>query len=81
MAAEIPTKRGDVLILHTKRGFTTHALRVVTRDGQQDFQGQDDVTYVRERTEALDRARALVRQSGRIFCWDIDTESWMEIPR
>ena len=56
------------------------AEHIPTKSGE-DCSGQTDVNYVIRRSEAFDRARALVHRTGRIFVSDIDTDAWCEIPR
>jgi hypothetical protein len=41
MAKPIPTRFGDVLLLHTKQAFSVYVVGLVSIDGQQDFHGQN----------------------------------------
>jgi hypothetical protein len=51
MAKRLPTMIGDVLILRTANSsYGTHAVGLVSKNGQQDFEHQRDVKYT---TEAL----------------------------
>jgi hypothetical protein len=76
MAAPIPTKRGDVLILCTDQTFEIYAVGLVLTDGQQDFQSQDDVAHVTSHEAAVLKARSLALPGGRVFLRNIDTGIW-----
>jgi hypothetical protein len=67
------------LILQTDKTFTVHAVGPVSKDGQQDFDGQTNLKHVRDRNDAVAEARALVVPGGRIFVLNIDTGDWSEI--
>jgi hypothetical protein len=79
MTKRIPTRLGDVLILHTSKGFTVHAVGQVTSDGQQDFHHQTKAKYIDDRREAETFAKALTEPGGRVFFRNIDTDEWSEI--
>lgn len=76
MAKAIPTQRGDVLILRTAQTFTTHAVGQVSRDGQQDFQGEENVKHEKTYAAAVAVANAMVAPGRRIFFRDFDTGEW-----
>lgn len=80
MAKEIPTRLGDVLILHTAQAFTVYVVGQVSEDGQQDFYGQTVAKYVDNRVAAVAAAKALAESGRRIFLRNIDTDDWSEIP-
>jgi hypothetical protein len=48
----ISTQVGDVLILQTNKSFTIYAVGLVTKEGQQDFCGQTNVTHAPDRAAA-----------------------------
>jgi hypothetical protein len=75
----IPTRLGDVLILRTDHSFTIHAVGLVTKDGQQDFDTHVNLKYEREYAAAVVDARALGVPGHRIFFRNIDTSDWSEI--
>ena len=79
MSATIPTRCGDVLILQTDKTFTVYAVGPVSKDGQQDFDGQTNLKHVKDRAAAVTEAKALVVPGGRIFMRNIDTGDWSEI--
>jgi hypothetical protein len=79
MAKRLSTHRGDVLILLTEQSYTTYAVGQVSRDGQQDFHLEGNVTYAPNRAAAMTTAKALVTTEGRIFIRNIDTDSWSTI--
>jgi hypothetical protein len=79
MAQRLPTQVGDVLILRTERSFKIHAVGRISKDGQQDLKGQENVEYVTGRATAVAKAKALVAPGRRIFLQNIDTENWSEI--
>jgi hypothetical protein len=80
MAERIPTQVGDVLILETDKSFAVHAVGLVTKDGQQDFDTQVNVKYESDAVAAMAYAKVLRAQGGgRIFIRDIDTGKWSEI--
>lgn len=79
MAKRVPTQAGDVLILRTARTFSVYAVGLVSRDGQQDFQGQENVNHVTGRAAAVAAAKTLVVPGRRILLQDIDTGEWSEI--
>jgi len=80
MAERIPTYPGDVLILRTTQSYTVHAVGRVSKNGQQDFGSDANVTYEIDHAAALAQAKALVVPGRRIFFRDIDTGDWNEIP-
>ena len=79
MAKHIPTKLGDVLIVRTDQSFTIYAVGRVFNDGQRDFHGQPNVTYVSDRAAAVAEAKTLVMPGRRIFFRNLDTGDWSEI--
>jgi hypothetical protein len=79
MDKRIPTQRGDVLILRTDHSFTIHVVGSVSKDGQQDFESQMDLTFEIDRAAAVAEAKVLVAPGGRIFLRNIDTGDWSEI--
>ena len=79
MRKPIPTRAGDVLILATVGSFTTYAVGLVMRDGQQDFSEASSVKHLKSRAEAVAAAQSVVRQGRRIFFRNIDTGGWAEI--
>jgi hypothetical protein len=80
VVSRIPTELGDVLILRTAdTAFSTHVVGRVSKDGQQDFEGETSLQYVRSRADALAKAKALVVPGRRIFFVNIDTGEWSEI--
>ena len=58
---DIPTRVGDVLILRTKKSFVVHAVRVVLKDRQRDFNGQSNVSVMTDDAAALMAAKTLLR--------------------
>ncbi len=75
----MPTQVGDVLLLRTKTtSFDVHAVGLVSKDGQQDFHGQMNVTYVHDAAAAMVEATALVQPGRRLFIWNLDTGDWSE---
>jgi hypothetical protein len=79
MMKRIPTRLGDVLILHTAKAFTVNAVGQVTSDGQQDFHHQTTAKYIHDRGEAETFAKTLVKPGGLVFFRNIDTDEWSEI--
>jgi hypothetical protein len=79
MAQRLPTQVGDVLILQTDRSFKIHAVGRISKDGQQDLHGQENVEYVTGRAAAVAKAKALLAPGRRIFLQNIDTREWSEI--
>ena len=79
-ATRLPTRRGDVLVLRTAQSFTVHVVGAVSVDGQQDFHGRTNVTYVIDRAAAIAAAEVLVESGRVIFFRDIDTGQWSEVP-
>ena len=80
VTTHVPTHRGDVLILRTERSYTIHVVGRVLTDGQQDFHGQTNLSYVPDQAEAEAAAKRLVATSGgRIFVSNIDTAVWSEV--
>lgn len=78
----VPTRVDDVLILRTTiASRTVHAVGRVTTDGQQDFCGQPDVTYVRDPSATMDEATALLQPGRRLLMRDLDAGDWSEIAR
>ena len=77
----IPTKVGDVLILHTCETFHLHAVGSVYKDGQQDFAGRANVNHIVGRPAALVEAKALVIPGRRIYLLEFDSGEWSEILR
>jgi hypothetical protein len=76
----IPTQPGDVLILLTKdRSFSVYAVGPVSKDGEQDFFTGMNVKYERDRSAAVDAAKAIVAPGRRIFFRNLDTGDWSEI--
>ena len=76
----IPTQRGDALILQTESSFTIYVVGRVSKDGQQDFDGQTNLTYASDRAAAVAAARALVQsEGGQIFLRNIDNGVWSEL--
>ena len=75
----IPTEVGDVLVVRTAQTFSIHAIGVVTKNGQQNFRGQERVTYVTDHEEALTEARALCAPGRRIFLLDMDIGDWSQM--
>jgi hypothetical protein len=59
MANRIPTQVGDVLILETRRSFTTHAVGWVSENGEQDFHNLVKVKHVSDRAGAVAEAIGL----------------------
>ncbi len=79
MADRIPTHRGDVLILRTTQSYSVHAVGRVSRNGQQDFGSEANVTYETDNAVAIAQAKALVLPGRRIFFRNIDSGDWYEI--
>jgi len=79
MVKRMPTHAGDVLILRTTQSYTIYAVGRVSKDGQQDFGSQTDITYAEGHAAAVAEAKALVAPGGRIFLQDIDTYEWSEL--
>lgn len=79
MAASIPTKIGDVLILRTDQSFTIHAVGRVTKDGQKDFDDGVNVKYESNRAAAVAAGKALLAPGQRMFFRNLDTGDWSEI--
>lgn len=80
MTGPIPTKPNDVLILHTLKAATRHAVGPVTQQAEQDLQHAPHVDYVSDRSAAEARARELAaRSGGRIFVVNTDTEEWEQL--
>jgi hypothetical protein len=77
----IPTRVGDVLILHTELTFTIYVIGRVTADGQQDFHGRDgdDLKQERSPVTALAAAHRLRTPGHRVFLLHLDTGEWSEI--
>lgn len=75
----ISTQVGDVLILQTNKSFTIYAVGLVTKEGQQDFCGQFNVTHVPDRAAAMVEAKALLVPGRRIVLCNMDTNDWSEI--
>jgi hypothetical protein len=78
-AMQMPTQRGDVLILETEKGVKIHAVGLVTRDGQQDFHAQMNVKYLKDHAAAMGEANALVVPGRRIFLRNLDSGDWSEV--
>jgi len=79
MAKGMPTQRGDVLILWTNQSFTIHAVGQVSQDGQQDFNGQENLKHESDYAAAVAAAQALLVPGRRIFFRNLDTDDWSEI--
>lgn len=79
LSKSIPTRVGDVLILHTDHSFAIYALGLVSEDGQQAFDTGVGVEYVSDHTAAVAKAKALVLPGRRIFLRNLDTGDWSEI--
>ena len=79
MAKQRPTEIGDVLILQASQSYHVYAVGAVSRAGQGDFSNSQNVRHVRTLVEALQAAKALVAEKGRIYLLDIDTAEWSEI--
>jgi len=79
MAKRIPTHIGDVLILGTTQSYTVFGVAKVSKDGQQDFGRQPDITYVNDHAAAVIQAKALVAPGRKIFFGNIDTGEWSAI--
>jgi hypothetical protein len=75
----IPTHIGDVLILETTQSYTIYGVGKVSKDDQQDFGSQTDITYANDHAAAVTQAKALVAQGRKIFLRNIDTGEWSEI--
>ena len=75
----MPTHIGDVLILRTTHTYTIHVVGRVTRDGQHDFSGDENLIYERNYDDAIARARTLAVPGRRILLHDIDTDEWSGI--
>jgi hypothetical protein len=77
---QIPTERGDILILQTRQGFRIHAVGRVTTRGQQDFHGAKPAPiYIVDHQEAITAARVLAAPGRRIFLVTMDTHEWSEV--
>jgi hypothetical protein len=76
---DIPTRTGDVLILSTAGAGDTHAIGVVSRDGQQDLRDRVALKVVSGRPAAEIEARLMVSSSHRIFLKNQSTGEWDEI--
>jgi hypothetical protein len=80
MTKPIPTRRGDVLILETKdSNYRVHAVGPIANDGDEDFFTGVHVKYVRDRTAAVDAAKAMASPENRIFLRNLETGEWGEI--
>lgn len=76
----MPTQVGDVLVLRTNiNSLTVHAVGLVSKDGQQDFSGHMNVTYVKDGAAAMVEATALVQPGRRIVMWNLDTGEWSDL--
>ena len=73
-------QRGDVLILGTAKSVAVYAVGRVSRDGQQDLNGEAGVKYSRVRSTAEAVAKVIVEPGRRIYFRDLDTGEWSEIP-
>lgn len=79
MAKQMPTHPGDVLILRTEQSFHAYVVGPVCKDGQQDFQHQEEPRYAANLDDAFAVARGLLVIGGRIFLLDIDTGEWSDV--
>jgi hypothetical protein len=78
-ASHPPTQVGDVLILGTTQSYRTFAVGPVLTNGQHDFHGQSDVTYLRDEKSAVILARTRVGAKRDIFLVDIDSGDWRKL--
>ena len=79
MTGDLPTRRGDVLIICTAQSFHVYAVGRVSADGQQSFHQKHDVQYIVDRGEAVAAAKALGTTGHRTFLLDLDKGEWREI--
>jgi hypothetical protein len=75
----IPTHIGDVLILETTQSYTIYRVGKVSKDDQQDFGSQTDISYANDHASAVIQAKTLVARGRKIFLRNIDTGEWSEI--
>jgi hypothetical protein len=75
----IPTRIGDVLVLETTQSYTIYGVGKVSKNDQQDFGSQTDITYANDHASAVTQAKALVARGRKIFFRNIDTGEWSEI--
>jgi hypothetical protein len=80
-AMQLPTMRGDVLILQTGKDLRIHAVGRVTEKGQADFhRAKLAPVHIVNYDEAVAAAQALVTPGRRIFLVNIDSaDQWSEI--
>jgi uncharacterized membrane protein len=87
MPKSIPTRVGDVLIVGTTQSYTTHAVGLVSQNGQQDFDTYMhahvavNVQHVTDRAAAIALAKTLVAPGRRIVFHNLDTGEWSEISK
>jgi hypothetical protein len=77
---QVPTERGDILILQSVRGMKIHAVGRVTTRGQQDFEGVNPAPiYIVDHQEAITAAQVMAVRGQRIFLVKIDNREWSEV--
>ena len=79
MTGDLPTRKGDVLILCTANSLSVYVVGRVSMDGQQSFRHEHEVQYLPDRGSAVDAAKALQMTGRRTFLLNMDTRGWREI--
>jgi hypothetical protein len=78
MTGPVPTKFGDVLILHSTK-TVMHAVGLVLENGQQDL-SHGDVEYIAGRSAADLKAKTLGAHPGaRVFLVNTENGHWTEV--
>jgi hypothetical protein len=80
VTGDIPTRRGDVLILSNAQAGGIHFLAIVSQDGEYDVPDSRFCLMCPGSRLALDEARRLVAPGCRIYFRDLDTGYWCQIP-
>jgi hypothetical protein len=73
MTGDLPTRSGDALIICTDQSFRIYAVGRVSSDGQQSFQGEQNVRYVSTYDGAVEVAKTLKVIGRRTFLLDLDS--------
>ena len=80
MTGDIPTHKGDVLILSNAQAGDIHFLAIVSQDGEYDVPDSRFCRFCPGSRLALDVARRLVAPGCRVYVRDLDTGYWCHIP-
>ncbi len=75
----IPTRIGDVLILMTRKTFTSYSVGVVSKDHPQDFEDDPNISHVTDMVGAVAVARSRLVAGRRIFLRNMATGDWSAI--